>query len=502
VRKFLSLLFSSALLAASLTALSSASAVAETTLVTCTDLVTPNTVILRVNQKSCKPLDAPAIWHIQQSDSSARSGAGYANLRTCTSKRAEFSYQLLKSKCAKYQNTNDYWRTVAPPEIPIITTASARGYDSAAFALTATTQNIDAPIAYYLITNIKTGQINKVSPNNSGELSLTNLSSLTSYTFTIAAVSVDGTSPSSSITPVITTGHVPVVEVAPTTAPIAAPAFTLSSSSETKTVNNAIAGYTIDASAGGTIASYSISPAAPAGLTFSTSTGAITGTPTTVASATAFTITATNASGSATRTFTLTVDMAFQSTLSITSLTTNTKAYPYSQAVSITSSGGSGLGATTYAIASGGSASGCTLTGPTATETITATTSGTCLIQASKAADSIYSLATSATSIFTFTKAIPILSNSMTWFDILLGKNSDDAPFDLGTPTIANNLVGTFTFTSSATGVATISGRTVTIVSGGDTFITATFTPTDTTNYSSDSSIQMKIHVDQILLIG
>ena len=153
---------------------------------------------------------APAIWHIQQSDSSARSGAGYANLRTCTSKRAEFSYQLLKIKCAKYQKTNDYWRVVRPLEIPIIKTASARGYDSAVFTLSATNQTTDAPIAYYLITNIKTGQIDKVSPNNYGEISLSNLSPLTSYTFTIAAVSVDGTSPFSSITPEIKTGAVPV----------------------------------------------------------------------------------------------------------------------------------------------------------------------------------------------------------------------------------------------------------------------------------------------------
>jgi hypothetical protein len=228
-------------------------------------------------------------------------------LRSCTSKRTQFDYQLLKSKCAKYQNTNDYWHTVTPLEIPIITTASARGYNGATFVLAATKQNIDAPIAYYLIANIKTGQVNKVSPNNAGELSLSNLSSLTSYTFTIAAVSVDGTSLFSSITPVITTGAVPVVVVAPAVAPIAAPAFTLSSSSETKTVNNVIAGYTIDASAGGTIASYSISPAAPAGLTFSASTGLLSGTPTSVAVATTYTITGTNASGSATRTFTLTV---------------------------------------------------------------------------------------------------------------------------------------------------------------------------------------------------
>lgn len=216
MRKFSSLLISSALLAASLTTLSAPSAIAETTLATCTDFVTQKTIVLKANQKSCKPLDATAIWHLQPSDNPAHSGAGYATLRSCTSKRTQFDYQLLKSKCAKYQNADDYWHTVTALEIPIITTASARGYDGATFALAATKQNIDAPIAYYLITNIKTGQVNKVSPNNAGELSLSNLSSLTSYTFTIAAVSVDGTSLFSSITPVITTGAVP-----PPPAPVA-----------------------------------------------------------------------------------------------------------------------------------------------------------------------------------------------------------------------------------------------------------------------------------------
>ena len=93
------------------------------------------------------------------------------------------------------------------------------------------------------------------------------------------------------------------------TVTLAAPAFTLSSSSESKAQNVAIAGYTIT-STGGTIASYAISPAAPAGLSFSTSTGLLTGTPTTVQSATAYTITATNATGTATATFTLTVTAA------------------------------------------------------------------------------------------------------------------------------------------------------------------------------------------------
>jgi hypothetical protein len=71
-------------------------------------------------------------------------------------------------------------------------------------------------------------------------------------------------------------------------------------------VNNAITTVT-NTSTGGAIASYAIAPAAPAGLTFSTSTGQLSGTPTSTQSATNYTITATNAAGSATQTFTLTV---------------------------------------------------------------------------------------------------------------------------------------------------------------------------------------------------
>jgi hypothetical protein len=91
----------------------------------------------------------------------------------------------------------------------------------------------------------------------------------------------------------------------PTSAPLAAPAFTLSSSSETRTVNTAATGFTVS-STGGAIASFAIN-ATPPGMSFNTSTGALTGTPNTAAGSTAYTITATNASGSATRTFTLTM---------------------------------------------------------------------------------------------------------------------------------------------------------------------------------------------------
>jgi len=91
----------------------------------------------------------------------------------------------------------------------------------------------------------------------------------------------------------------------PTTAPVALPAFTLSSSSETRTVNTAATGFTIN-STGGAIANFAIN-ATPPGMSFNLSTGALSGTPTSVAGATTYTITATNATGSATQTFALTV---------------------------------------------------------------------------------------------------------------------------------------------------------------------------------------------------
>jgi hypothetical protein len=247
-----------------------------------------------------------AHWIEEKSDSPARTGDGYATMTVCSSKNSFFSYQLIKDACPKFQVTTNYWRTVAAPATPVIEAASARGHDSAALFIKPTTSALSAPVLYYLVTDIGRGEVRRVAPGNLGHLNISGLSSESTYTFTIAAVNVDGSSAASLATPVIRTGTAPVVSTN-TPAVLAAPAFTISVSAETKTVNNAIVGYTINSSGGGTVASYSISPAAPAGLTFDTSDGTLEGTPTSVASATAYTITATNASGSATRTFTLTV---------------------------------------------------------------------------------------------------------------------------------------------------------------------------------------------------
>ena len=310
MRKFSAFVLSEILLTASLIALSPPEASAETTLITCTDFVKNKTIVLKEGQENCRPFQAAAIWRAERSVTSINSDDASVNLKVCSSQNPLFAYRFIKSKCPRFQKTTDYQRLVVKPQTPNVLTAAANGHSAANFLLAADTASVRsyAPIAYYLITNLNSNTITKVIPDALNRLSISGLSPLTTYTFQITAVNVDGTSALSPITPAIKTTAVPIAAPAAVAAPvIAAPAFTISSVSETRTVNNAITGYTIDSSAGGTIASYSISPPAPAGLTFSTSSGLLSGTPTSVASATAYTITATNTSGSTTRTFTLTV---------------------------------------------------------------------------------------------------------------------------------------------------------------------------------------------------
>jgi uncharacterized repeat protein (TIGR02543 family) len=84
------------------------------------------------------------------------------------------------------------------------------------------------------------------------------------------------------------------------------PVISVASSPVTAVVGTAVTSYSISNS-GGAAASYAISPAlAVSGLTFSTSTGLISGTPTAAATSATYTITATNASGTSSATFSIT----------------------------------------------------------------------------------------------------------------------------------------------------------------------------------------------------
>jgi hypothetical protein len=186
-----------------------------------------------------------------------------------------------------------YLSANAAPPAPTIGAVTTTGATTATVSFTAPSGNGGSLITSYTAISNPGGITGSITQAGSGTIDVTGLSPSTSYTFTVKATNSIGTSNASSASASITTN-------------IMAPAFTLSSTSESKTVNTAITGYTLS-STGGAIASYSISPAAPTGLTFNTTTGLLTGTPTVVAPSTAYTITATNATSSTTQTFTLTV---------------------------------------------------------------------------------------------------------------------------------------------------------------------------------------------------
>jgi hypothetical protein len=148
-------------------------------------------------------------------------------------------------------------------------------------------------------------------------------------------------------------------------------------------------------------------------------------------------------------TLTFTFSKASQ-TISISSLGTATKAFPYSQALSASTSGSSGTGAVTYAITAGGNASNCALSDSSSTATLSASSSGTCYVSATIATDTNYLAATSSTSTFTFTKASQIITLSS------LGISSKDYPFSqtLSASTMGSSGGGLITYAIAAGGNA------------------------------------------------
>ncbi|WP_426435187.1 putative Ig domain-containing protein [Bradyrhizobium genosp. P] len=111
--------------------------------------------------------------------------------------------------------------------------------------------------------------------------------------------------------------------------------------STTLTQNKAATSFTPVTGAGGTAPlTYSVSPALPAGVSFSSSTGAITGTPTATSAARAYTVTVTDAHGAtATNTFSLAVNGAVTATQAVAS-TTLTENRPATSFTPVTGGGG------------------------------------------------------------------------------------------------------------------------------------------------------------------
>ena len=102
-------------------------------------------------------------------------------------------------------------------------------------------------------------------------------------------------------------------------------------------------------SSGGAVATYSVSPALPAGLSLNTSTGVISGMPTTVTPATAYVVTATNVAGSTTAGLSITVNTGVISPSGLT-YSVNPAVYTAGTAISTNTPGSSGGAVATYSV--------------------------------------------------------------------------------------------------------------------------------------------------------
>lgn len=99
-------------------------------------------------------------------------------------------------------------------------------------------------------------------------------------------------------------------------------------------------------------------------------------------------------------------------------------------------------------------------------------------------------LSTASSSV---TKKVPLTPVLGTWPNI--SKYKSDAPFTLTPPSESYTAAGTFAYTSSNSGIVSISGDTVTVVQSGSAVITATFYPSDTATYFSGVTKTMTISV-------
>lgn len=153
--------------------------------------------------------------------------------------------------------------------------------------------------------------------------------------------------------------------------------------------------------------------------------------------------------------------------ITISSLGTSSKTYPYSQALSMATTDSLGSGAITYAISSGGTATSCALSNATNAATITAASSGTCLINATIAAGGGYESGTSSNATFTF--------NAATQAALTLTSTTGSFGSALTLTTSGGSGSGTVSYAYAAgTTACSLSGSTLTANDTGTCLITAT----------------------------
>ena len=231
---------------------------------------------------------------------------------------------------------------------------------------------------------------------------------------------------------------------------------------------------------GTTPLTYSVSPVLPAGLTLSSTTGQVSGTPTVTSNATTYTVTVTDAnSATATATFSLTVNSAG---ISITWANPAPITYGTSLAgvlnATVSFNGGAVPGTFVYTAApSGGSAA-----------TVTASTilaAGSYTLTASFTPTDTTKYATPAPA------QVPLTVNqgqpTIAWTPATtIGYGTSLSALLNATASYSGNTVaGSFAYTATATGGSPVAVTSSTVLADGSYTLTVTFTPTDTTDYKT-----------------
>ncbi|TAE16649.1 MAG: T9SS C-terminal target domain-containing protein [Bacteroidetes bacterium] len=216
----------------------------------------------------------------------------------------------------------------------------------------------------------------------------------------------------------------------------------------------------------GTITWSITSGSLPNGLTLGSSTGTISGTPTSVGPFN-FTVQASNGTCTQSKSYSITINKANQ-TITFNALTARTFGdAPFT--LSATASSGLAVSYTSS------NTNVATISG----NTVTIVGAGTANITASQAGNTNYNPATNVVQALTVNKA-----NQTITFNIFPNKTFGDAPFALSATASSGLAVS---YTSSNTSVATISGNTVTIVGAGTSTITAS--QAGNTNYNPANNV-------------
>ena len=197
-----------------------------------------------------------------------------------------------------------------------------------------------------------------------------------------------------------------------------------------------------------------------------------------------FTPTDTNNYGTTTKTMTITVGATAQT---ITRTSTSPTAPLRYQTYTPTATASSSL-SVAISIAPG-SSSVCSI----ASGVVTFNSVGNCVVQYNQSGNAIYSAATQVTETLAIGQETPTFA----WITGT-SKTYGTSSFDLPAP--ESSTPGSWTYSSGSSSVASISGSTVTIVGYGTSIITATFTPTDATNYVTGGTVTLNLFVAKAAL--